>query len=81
MLVTSSGTHMVFYEHDLEDVYLQSIPIVLAYNKVNHYTAQTLPPAPTPSNSPLPHFPLTPLLLHNPTLFNKIPPTKKGRIL
>ena len=30
---------MVFYEQDLEDIYLQSIPIVLAYNKVNHYTA------------------------------------------
>ena len=174
---------MVFYEHDLEDVYLQSVPIVLAYNKVNHYTAtklisqqefqswkiqqccmlgqsfiklasivnkqfvseevstklegcvgsikellslfamqwtegasgnkplgpilhvpsppcqpkflssvparrkettdqstmtsQTLPPAPTPSNSPLPLLPLTPLLLHNPTLFNKIPPYQK----
>ena len=38
-LVTSSGTHMVFYEDDIEHVYLQSIPIVLAYNKVNHYTA------------------------------------------
>ena len=25
-----------------EDVYLQSIPIVLAYNKVNHYTATKL---------------------------------------
>ena len=33
---------MVFYEKDLEDVYLQSIPIVLAYNKVNHYTATKL---------------------------------------
>ena len=42
MLVASSGTHMVFYEQDLEDVYLQSIPIVLAYNKVNHYTATKL---------------------------------------
>ena len=30
---------MVFYQDDLEDVYLQSIPIVVAYNKVNHYTA------------------------------------------
>ena len=38
-LITSSGTHMVFYEADIEHVYLQSIPIVLAYNKVNHYTA------------------------------------------
>ena len=42
MLVTSSGTHMVFYEQDLEDIYLQSIPIVLAYNKINHYTATKL---------------------------------------
>ena len=42
MLVASSGTHMVYYEQDLEDVYLQSIPIVLAYNKVNHYTATKL---------------------------------------
>ena len=42
MLVTSSGTHVVFYEQDLEDIYLQSIPIVLAYNKVNHYTATKL---------------------------------------
>ena len=42
MLVVSSGTRMVFYEQDLEDVYLQSIPIVLAYNKVNHYTATKL---------------------------------------
>ena len=33
---------MVFYQHDLEHVYLQSIPIVLAYNKVNHYTATKL---------------------------------------
>ena len=33
---------MVFYEQDLEDIYLQSIPIVLAYNKVNHYTATKL---------------------------------------
>ena len=33
---------MVFYEQDLEDVYLQSIPIVLAYNMVNHYTATKL---------------------------------------
>ena len=30
---------MVFYEDDLEHVYLQSIPIVVACNKVNHYTA------------------------------------------
>ena len=30
---------MVFYQDNLEDVYLQSIPIVVAYNKVNHYTA------------------------------------------
>ena len=30
---------MVFYLDDLEDVYLQSVPIVVAYNKVNHYTA------------------------------------------
>ena len=42
MLVTSSGTHMVFYEQDLEDIYLQSIPIVPAYHKVNHYTATKL---------------------------------------
>ena len=33
---------MVFYEQDLEDIYLQSIPIVLAYNKVNQYTATKL---------------------------------------
>ena len=31
---------MVFYQDDLEDVYLQSIPIVVAYNRVNHYTAR-----------------------------------------
>ena len=30
---------MVFYQDDLEYVYLQSIPIVVAYSKVNHYTA------------------------------------------
>ena len=30
---------MVFYQDDLEDVYLQSIAIVVAYNKLNHYTA------------------------------------------
>ena len=30
---------MVFYQDDLEDVYLQLIPIVVAYNKVNHYSA------------------------------------------
>ena len=42
MTVASSGTLMVFYEQDLEDVYLQSIPIVLAYNKVNHNTATKL---------------------------------------
>ena len=29
---------MVFYQDDSEHMYLQSIPIVLAYNKVNHYT-------------------------------------------
>ena len=33
---------MVFYQDDLEHVYLQSIPIVLAYNKVNHYSATKL---------------------------------------
>ena len=38
-LITSSGTHMVFYEDDIEHVYLQLFPIVLAYNKVYHYTA------------------------------------------
>ena len=45
-------------------------------------TFETLPPSPTPSNLPrppppsnlpLPHLPLIPLLLHNPTLSNKIP--------
>ena len=30
---------MVFYQDDSEDVYFQSIPIIVAYNKVNHYTA------------------------------------------
>ena len=30
---------MVFYKDDLENVYLQLIPIIVAYNKVNHYTA------------------------------------------
>ena len=30
---------MVFYQDGLECVYLQSIPILVAYNKVNHYTA------------------------------------------
>ena len=39
-LVTAGGTHIVFYEKDLEDFYLQSIPVVVvANNKVNHYTA------------------------------------------
>ena len=38
-LVTAGGTHIVFYEKDLEDFYLQSVPVVVAYNKVNYYTA------------------------------------------
>ena len=33
---------MVLYQDDFEDVYLQSVSIVLAYNKVNHYTAAKL---------------------------------------
>ena len=33
---------MVLYQDDIEDVYLQSVSIVLAYNKVNHYTAAKL---------------------------------------
>ena len=33
---------MVFFEKDLEHIYLQSIPIVVAYNEVNHYTPTKL---------------------------------------
>ena len=82
---------MVFYQDDLEDVYLQSIPIVVAYNKVNHYTATKVISQEQFQSWKFEQCCLlgqsfiksasivNKQFLHNHTLFNKIPPTQIGK--